>query len=135
MIRRNKQHNSRLDGLGLTTDEMAALHDSSTVIDVPAGAVLCHQGRQGRQLAWIIDGMATVIRDGQPIALVGQGDVVGEGTMVGAHDRCSADVVASTPMTLVVLSRQEWQTASRRAPSLVSRLFDVALGREPALAA
>lgn len=135
MLRRHRQHDSRLGGLGLSAQEVAALQDACTVIDVPVGSFLCHQDRPGRQLVWIVEGIATVSRGDETIALVGTGDVVGEGTMVGAHDLCSADVVARTPMTLVVLSRQEWRTAATRAPSLVGRLFHVALDREPALAA
>jgi CRP/FNR family cyclic AMP-dependent transcriptional regulator len=131
----HKFKDGRLSGLGLTDEETAALDRMSTLVDVPAGTVLCRQGAHGLQLTWIVTGEAEVIRSGEVIAHVGSGDVVGEGTMVGAHSTCSADVVALTPMTIAVLSRHDWQRASYAAPSLVNRLLGIAMTREPALAA
>jgi CRP/FNR family transcriptional regulator, cyclic AMP receptor protein len=126
---------SRLRVLGLDETETAALDEIATVVDVPVGTALCRQDHLGRQLAWILDGMARVERSGEVIALVGAGDVVGEGTMLGAHELCSADVVATTPMTVAVVSRPEWGALGERCPSLVRRLFAVALEREPRLVA
>lgn len=126
---RNTTTSSPLSGLGLTDQESAALDAVGTIVDVPAGVVLCRQHALGRQLVWIIRGVAAVERDGQAVALIEDGDVFGEGTMVGTQERCSADVVALTPMTVAVLSRQEWLIARDRAPSLVDRLFVVALRR------
>jgi CRP-like cAMP-binding protein len=126
---------SHLRVLGLDEAETAALDEVCTVVDVPEGATLCREGRLGRQLVWILDGTATVERAGDVIAVVGPGDVVGEGTMLGAHDLCSADVVADTPMTLAVVSRPEWLVLGERCPSLLRRLFALALEREPRLAA
>jgi len=134
-MRTKTQKDAHLATLGLTDTETAALTGAATVVDVPAGTVLYREGAVGRQLAWILDGSADVIRSGNVIATVGSRDVLGEGTMLGAHETCSADVVAETPMTLAVLSRRDWQLAAHRAPSLVTSLFQLALQREPALAA
>src|ERR1700712_3090665 len=126
-MRSRTQKDAHLAALGLTGDETAALGRVATVVDVPAGTVLYRQGGVGQQLAWILDGSADVVRSGNVVAHVGTRDVLGEGTMLGAHDTCSADVVAGTPMRLAVLSRRDWQVASFRAPSLVTSLFNVAL--------
>jgi CRP-like cAMP-binding protein len=134
MFRRHRDDN-RLDALGLSRDESCAVDAACTIVDVPPGSLLCRQDRLGRQLVWILDGVAGVERDGHVLSLVERGDVVGEGTIVGAHARCTADVVALTPLTVAVLSRQEWLAAADRAPSLVDRLFHVVLEREPHLAA
>jgi CRP-like cAMP-binding protein len=131
----HKFKDERLTGLGLTDEETAALDHSSTLVDVPAGTRLCRQGAVGRQLAFIVGGEAEVSRSGEVIAHLTNGDVVGEGTLVGVHDTCSADVVAQSPMTLAVLSRSDWQLAASEAPSLFKRLLGIALEREPALAA
>ena len=121
--------------LGLSAAETRALEGVTTVVEVDAGTVLYREGTSGKQLTWIVEGTAHVVRAGEVVATVGAGDVVGEGTMLGAHDTCSADVVARTPMTIAVLSKREWQLAADRAPTLVSRLFELALAREPVLAA
>jgi CRP/FNR family cyclic AMP-dependent transcriptional regulator len=134
-MRTRARNDARLTGLGLTAAETSALAGVTTVVEVAVGTVLYRQGTSGHQLAWIVDGEADVLRFGDIIARVGAGDVLGEGTMLGAHDTCSADVVAATDMTVAVLSQRDWQVAAYRAPSLVSRLFEVALDREPALAA
>lgn len=135
MKTRRMKATSRLDVLGLDATEAVALDEVCTIVDVPAGAPLCREGRLGRQLVWILDGRAAVERSGQAIADVGPGDVVGEGTMLGAHDLCSADVLATTPMTVAVVSRPEWHALAERCPSLLRRLFTLALEREPRLAA
>ncbi len=134
MFRRHRD-TARLEGLGLSNTESAAVDAVCTIIDVPAGSVLCRQDHIGRQLVWILDGVAGVERDGRVLRLIEGGDVVGEGTMVGVYDRCTADVVALSPLTIAVLSRQEWLMARDRAPSLVDRLFRVVLEREQPLAA
>jgi CRP-like cAMP-binding protein len=131
----HKFKDGRLTGLGLRDDETAALDRASTVVDVPAGTLICRQGAIGLQLAWIVDGDAEVVRSGEVIARLTSGDVVGEGTILGAHDTCSADVIAQSPMTVAVLSRRDWQLAAAEAPSLVNHLLGIALSREPALAA
>lgn len=132
---RRRDSTNHFDCLGLTPQECAALDGTATVLEVPSGAVLCRQHHRGRQLVWILDGVAGVERDGQVVGLVESGDVVGEGTMMGARDRCNAGVVALSPLTVAVLSRQDWLAAQRQAPSLVERLFEVVLEREPPLAA
>lgn len=135
IMRAKTQKDAHLATLGLTDAETAALTGVATVVDVPAGTVLYREGATGQQLAWILDGSADVIRSGNVIATVGAPDVLGEGTMLGAHETCSANVVADTPMTLAVLSRRDWQVAAHRAPSLVTSLFQVAVQRESATAA
>ena len=136
MFRRQRNDTStRLGGLGLTSSECAAVDAVCTIIDVPPGSVLCRQDHFGRQLVWILDGVAGVERDGQVLRLIEGGDVVGEGTMVGVHDRCTADVVALSSLTIAVLSRGDWLVARDRAPSLVDRLFQVVLERQQPLAA
>ncbi len=134
-MRARARKDARLTRLGLTAAETSALVGVTTVVEVAAGTILYRQGAAGHQLAWIVDGEADVLRFGDVIARVGAGDVLGEGTMLGAHDACSADVVAATDMTVAVLSQRDWQVASFRAPSLVTRLFELALAREPSLVA
>jgi CRP-like cAMP-binding protein len=124
-----------LASLGLSAAETAALDGVTTVVEIPAGTALYREGSSGKQLAWIIDGTASVTRSGVVVARVGAGDVVGEGTMLHTHERCSADVIAETPMTIAVLSQRDWQIAAYRAPTLAERLFELALDREPARAA
>ena len=55
--------------------EIARVADELTV---KAGTVLARQGDVGRELFVIVNGTASVTRDGQPVATIGQGGFVGE---------------------------------------------------------
>jgi CRP-like cAMP-binding protein len=126
---------ARLLSLGLSTSETVALSSTSTLIDVPAGKMLLRQGQTGTQMLWIIEGSAVVVRSGEVLAHVGPSAVIGEMTVVGGRAACSVDVIAETPMTVAVQSRRDWQLLRHRAPSLATRLLDLAKSREDALAA
>ncbi len=134
-MRNRSQGHPALVGLDLDAADVAALDGVSTVVDVPEGTVLLRQGTTGGQLIWILSGSADVIRSGTSVATVGPSSVVGEMTMVGDRTKCSADVVAKTPMRLAVLSQAEWRVASSRSPQLAAKLAQIAFDRELALIA
>jgi CRP-like cAMP-binding protein len=134
-MRKNSQADARFLGLGLSDVETAALVTSSTVVTIAAGTRLCRQGQTGMQMIWILDGHAEVVRSGEVVAQVRSGDVVGEMTMIGTRVACSADVTATTEMTIAVQSRRDWQKANHQAPSLAVKLSELAQARELALVA
>ncbi len=76
----------------------------ATETSVSAGKRLVHEGDYSYDLIVIEDGTADVIKDGEVVASLGRGDVFGEmGMLEGA--RRSADVVATSPMRLITLSK------------------------------
>jgi len=79
--------------------------DSGPVIDmvraIPAGHRLTREGVVGREAFVVLDGEADVFVDGELIATVGPGDVVGE-VAIDAGPR-SATVRARTAMRVLVV--------------------------------
>jgi CRP/FNR family transcriptional regulator, cyclic AMP receptor protein len=71
---------------------------------VSAGKRLVHEGDYAYDLIVIDEGTADVVKDGQVVASLGPGDVFGEIGMLEGGKR-TADVVATSPMRLVTLSK------------------------------
>ena len=119
---------------GLTRRELrdaAALVD---VVGVPAGTRLVEQGRYGRQFFVIADGRATVVRDGDAVATLGPGDVVGEQALLTGAPR-SATVTATTDMRLLVGSPRVFASLLARYPDLDESVRATAATRQTANAA
>ena len=72
-------------------------------LDVPAGKVLCCKGKTAHEFFVIEEGTAKVVRDGQYLDELGPGDFFGEMGLLENAPR-NADVIAETPLRLMVLS-------------------------------
>src|SRR5450631_2847250 len=70
-----------------TAQELAAIVSVTTLIDVPAGRVLCRQGERGDQGFVIVDGTAVVTVDGDPVAMLGPGECFGEMALLDGGPR------------------------------------------------
>ena len=68
---------------------------------VPAGVVLARQGQPSRQLGLLVEGTATLSRGGQPLTVLGPGDIVGEAAVLGPGPEW-ATVATRTPTRLLV---------------------------------
>ncbi|HME01439.1 MAG TPA: cyclic nucleotide-binding domain-containing protein [Solirubrobacteraceae bacterium] len=83
----------------------------ATETSVSSGKRLVHEGDYSYDLIVIESGTADVIKDGEVIASLGAGDVFGEmGVLAGA--RRMADVVATSPMRLITLSKWDLKRIS-----------------------
>jgi CRP-like cAMP-binding protein len=90
-------------------------------VDVPPGKVLCCQGKTSDEFFVIEEGTAKVVRDGQYLDELGPGDFFGEMGVLDDAPR-NADVVAETPLTLMVLRGPALKELERDAPNLARRL-------------
>jgi len=76
----------------------------ATETSVSAGKRLVHEGDYSYDLIVIEAGTADVVKGGEVIGSLGPGDVFGEmGVLAGA--KRNADVVATSPMRLITLSK------------------------------
>jgi cyclic nucleotide-binding protein len=71
--------------------------------NLDAGEALVKEGEEGRDLFLLLDGMLDVEVDGDVIAQVGPGAVLGEGAHVEGGGRRMATLWASTPVRVVVI--------------------------------
>ena len=102
--------------------ERQAFSQASTLLDVPAGAVLDRAGTVGRQFAIVLTGAAVATAGRQESALLA-GDHFGDVALLDAGST-PATVVAATPMTLAVVSPTEFAVVLDRCPTVVRAVLD-----------
>jgi CRP-like cAMP-binding protein len=103
---------------------LAALCDAA---DVPAGLMLCGEGRVGLEFFVLVEGQAHVHRGGELVASVGPGGFFGELALLDrATPRRHASVVAATPLTLYVFDARSFAGMLHNMPEIAERLRDAA---------
>ena len=107
--------------------DLQRLARASDEIQVPAGTVLTTQGDIGREAFIIMDGTASVTKDGVVEAELGPGDHVGELALLDGGPR-SATVTATTDMSVLVLSKPAFNGVLDEIPTLAHKLL-VSLAR------
>jgi CRP/FNR family cyclic AMP-dependent transcriptional regulator len=90
----------------LSDDEAHRLAAFATETSVADGQILMKEGDYSTELIGIEEGTADVERDGQKIASLKEGDVIGEMGLLSREPR-SATVVATSPMRVVKLTHWE----------------------------
>jgi CRP/FNR family cyclic AMP-dependent transcriptional regulator len=106
-----------------TARQLRQLAQLTTELEAARGAVLCREGEVGRECFVVRDGEATVTIDGEQIATIGPGGVVGELALLDGEPRV-ATVTAATDMRLVVLSRPEFNKVLADMPSVSRGLLE-----------
>lgn len=97
--------------LALCADEIA----------VEPGTLVCRKGDSAHNLYVIEQGTAKVVRDEQYLDELGPGDFFGEmGLREGAPR--NAHVIATTPMTLMIVAGPAFRNLERDHPALASRI-------------
>lgn len=95
--------------------------------DVPAGEVLIRQGQANPPLAYIASGAASIEHDGQLVGVCGEGDFLGEMSLVSG-ERATATVVVTNAMRIAVFDRDALAQLTRSSPDIGNAL-DAALNR------
>jgi CRP-like cAMP-binding protein len=100
----------------------------SSETSVSAGKRLVHEGDYSYDLIVIESGTADVIKGGEVIGSLGPGDVFGEIGMLSGGKR-TADVIATSPMSLVTLSKWDLKRISSEISDQLQALVEAR--REP----
>ena len=115
----------RLSTLRLFADlddgERAEIAACAREVAIPEGATIAEQGENAYQFVVIESGEAEITRDGEHIATVGPGDVVGEIGLLVTGTR-TASIVAKSPMTLVAMFTREFKQIEKSTPAVAERL-------------
>ena len=90
----------------LSDEEAKRLAAFATETSIAEGQILMKQGDYSTELIAIEEGSADVIRDGQKIASLKNGDLIGEMGLLSREPR-SADVIATSPMRVIKLTHWE----------------------------
>jgi CRP-like cAMP-binding protein len=90
-------------------------------VDVQPGTLVCRKGESAHELYVIERGTAKVVRDEQYLDELGPGDFFGEMGLAD-HAPRNANVVAVTPLTLMILSGSALKQLEREQPLLAARI-------------
>jgi CRP/FNR family transcriptional regulator, cyclic AMP receptor protein len=97
-------------------------------IDLPAGYHLLDQGGFPHEVFVILEGTVDVTKDGEPLATLGRGEILGEIAILG-NERRTATVVASTPVRAAVMMRREFDEMRSEMPAVAQRIERIARER------
>jgi ATP-binding cassette subfamily B protein len=126
-----QQFLKRFSALGaLKAEELSQLVDSLTVEEFPAGATVVREGDAADAMYIVRSGVGQVVRGAQNPRLINQvapGDVFGEFGLLHNKPR-GASVIASTPMSVYRLGREEFEHLLETIPQLRETLAALAAG-------
>lgn len=126
MFTRSDPKLTRLEGVplfqGCDAREIRAIGRLGDLLSCDEGTVLIEQGGHGGEAFVIIDGSVTVTRDGDILAELGAGDVIGEVAVLDGGRR-TATVTADTPVELLVFDPRSFKSLLREAPAVARRLL------------
>jgi CRP/FNR family transcriptional regulator, cyclic AMP receptor protein len=116
---------SRLEGVGvfsgLSKKELERLSAWTDELSVREGEELVTEGRFAHEFFVIEDGAAEVRQGGERIGELGPGDFFGEIALLETERR-TASVVATTPMTVIVMFGRDFKQMEREMPAVADRV-------------
>ena len=105
-----------------TKKELALLGKATDEVSVPAGREVVTEGTIGHEFFLILEGSASVIRNGKKIATLGPGQYFGEMALLDRRPR-SATVTSETDMTLLVLGQRQFNGVLDAVPALSRKML------------
>jgi CRP-like cAMP-binding protein len=116
---------ARLQGVGvfsgLSKKELERLSAWTDELSVGEGEELVTEGRFAHEFFVIEDGAAEVRQGGERIGELGPGDFFGEIALLETERR-TASVVATTPMTVIVMFGRDFKQMEREMPAVADRV-------------
>ena len=106
----------------LSKRQLRRISSLMTRIDRPAGQVLTTEGQPGFEFFIVLEGEVEVRQGDRVIATRRPGEYVGEIALLGRRPR-TATVVATTPVSLEVLSRREFVSLLAEVPELSGQIM------------
>jgi CRP-like cAMP-binding protein len=100
-----------------TQSELRSIAQLGTPIDAEEGAVLTQQGKPGREFFLVLDGVASCRVGSKEVKKFRAGGYFGELALLHGGLR-TADVVAITPMELLVFDAREFRTMLTTTPNI-----------------
>ncbi len=107
---------------GCNTKELKRIAQITDLVEVAVGEQLMKEGDAGREMMVIADGTVSVDKGGARIGQAGAGEVIGELALLDQGPR-TATVTADTPVSLYVVSSQNFNSLLMDAPSVAVRIL------------
>jgi CRP/FNR family transcriptional regulator, cyclic AMP receptor protein len=107
----------------LSDEEANRLAAFATETSVAEGQILMKQGDYSTELIAIEEGSADVIQDGERIASLKDGDLIGEMGLIEREPR-NADVIATSPMRVMKLTHWEIRRMSEATVDRIKQMIE-----------
>jgi CRP/FNR family transcriptional regulator, cyclic AMP receptor protein len=107
----------------LSEEEARRLAAFATETSAAEGQILMKQGDYSTELIAIEEGTADVIKDGEKVASLKQGDVIGEMGLIEREPR-NADVIVTSPMRLMKLTHWEIRRMSDETVDRIRQVIE-----------
>lgn len=105
-----------------TSRELNLVARNSSERVLKAGTVIMDQGQTGREAYVVLEGTATIKRNGKKIATAKPGTVIGELSLLDRGPRTAA-VVADSDVRLLVVSEKALKKAVENIPAISHKLL------------
>ena len=129
MARTNRNEIRNLPAFaGVSRAEQARFESLSTVLALPAGDGLMEEGAFGNEAMLVLDGDLVIERDGDVVAMVGPGSVVGEAALLLNEPR-NATVTAASDVVVAAMSRREFSSILELCPRVGRIVLEATLRR------
>lgn len=89
--------------------------------EVSEGTTLIKEGGFANELMAIEDGEVEILRDGEPVAKLGNGEIFGEAGLL-EKSRRNASAVATKPTKVIVIKHWEVERMRKRLPHVVEQI-------------
>jgi CRP/FNR family transcriptional regulator, cyclic AMP receptor protein len=126
---------SYLDHLGqvplfsaLSRKDLQVVARASDEVSIAKGKVVVEEGKPGHEFFLIVDGNASVLRNGRKLATLGPGHYFGELALLDRGPR-SATVKADSDMTVLVVGQREFAACLDEVPGLARKLLSAMAAR------
>ena len=106
----------------LSEAEAKRLATFASETSIAEGQILMKEGDYSTELIAIEEGTADVIQNGNRIASVGPGDLIGEMGLLAREPR-NADVVATSPMLVIKLTHWEIRRMSQETVGRIEEII------------
>jgi CRP/FNR family cyclic AMP-dependent transcriptional regulator len=113
-----------------TPEEIARISAAGTRVRVPEGWSPIWEKTPADKAYIVLDGKVSVRQNGDEIAQLGPGDIVGEAAIVN-HSLRTASIVALTPLDLIHFTDEAVRRLCDEMPSFKEAISAVALERFP----
>jgi CRP/FNR family transcriptional regulator, cyclic AMP receptor protein len=107
----------------LSDEEAHRLAAFASETSISEGQILMKQGDYSVELIAIEEGKADVIQDGNKVATLGKGDLIGEMGLLERRQR-NADVIAASPMRVIKLTHWEIRRMSEDTIERIKQVIE-----------
>lgn len=128
-MRTTKTHDPKLELMrgielfrGCSDGQLRTLARAFDAVELPAGHVLTREGGFGGEAFVLASGSAEVTIDGDPIASLGPGSVVGEMALID-RGRRTATVTLTTSATVLVADPQRFRGVLAEVPQVAQNVL------------